>query len=160
MKNITTSTWDDVRFQPQQKPKTSAPLFLQTKPYYFYTCCICSKISLTSATTMTQPQTLAPFLFNLLSSHLNQGLIRPLNPTYSCYLLSEKNSLSATVVNFLKRQVWHAYSQRNEGASAWCLWRDGGEGVNGESKSETSRVYTKAVHRISHNDSLQPPGSL
>lgn len=160
MKNITTSTWDDVRFQPQQKPKTSAPLSLQTKPYYFYTCCICSKISLTSATTMTQPQTLAPLLFNPLSSHLNQGQIRPVNLTYSCYLLSEKNSLSASVMNFFKRQVWCTYSQRNKGTSAWCLWKDGGEGVNGESRSEASRVYTKAVHRISHNDSLQPPGSL
>lgn len=61
MKNIITSTWDDVRFQPQQKPKTSAPLSLQTKPYFFYSCCICSKISLTSATTMTQPQMWAHF---------------------------------------------------------------------------------------------------
>lgn len=86
MKSNTTSTWDEINL-------TSA-----------------------SATTITQPQTSAPVLFNLLSSHLNQDQMWPFYQIYSCYLLFAKAlaSLSSVTTSF-GRQVWRTeHSQRNK----------------------------------------------
>lgn len=148
MKNIITSTWDEVRFQPHWTSSYVSPI----RQSLIFFCYMCSQMNLTSAsaTTITQPQTSAQSC-SICAHHTwtrvrSDLCTRPTAATSSlqspCLLLASLQSQSP-----FGRQVYSTQPKKKSVVFlSLCLrsvkgWSSGGSWW---SRGRESRAHTKA----------------
>lgn len=130
----------------------------------FFSCCICSQISLTWATTMTQPQTLA-HLCSIRSHHTWTRIRSDLftRPTVSTSSLKAPSCSLSLEVPWKTSLTYLQYTAKEISASSFFFVPLPGVCKRMEQRVlmvNESRVCTKAAYQVSQKDSLQPPASL
>lgn len=151
MKNINTSTWDEVSFQPLliYRLILNVIIILHHQHLYLFippdkpslVLNICSQINRDLSLSFNHNTTsdISPVLFNLLSSRLNQDQVWPFYYTYICYLLVAKPYLAASPQSQRPlgdmSDISTVHSQRKKWVF-FCLMSVKGRSADGEAEEQ------------------------